>query len=179
MARVKDVYTKDVIPKLKEEFSYSNPHQIPKIEKIVINIGMGEAVQNVKVLDSAVEELGMIAGQRPVITKARKSIAGFKLREGMPIGCMVTLRGDNMYAFYDKLVGAAIPRIRDFRGLSPKCFDGRGNYTLGIKEHIMFPDIELDKIDKIKGMNVTIVTTAKSDAEGRSLLTHLGMPFRK
>lgn len=179
MARVKDVYTKDVIPKLKEEFSYSNPHQIPKIEKIVINIGMGEAVQNVKVLDSAVEELGMIAGQRPVVTKARKSIAGFKLREGMPIGCMVTLRGDNMYAFYDKLVGAAIPRIRDFRGLSPKCFDGRGNYTLGIKEHIMFPDIELDKIDKIKGMNVTIVTTAKSDAEGRALLTHLGMPFRK
>ena len=179
MARVKDVYTKDVVPKLKEEFSYSNPHQIPKIEKIVINIGMGEAVQNVKVLDSAVVELGMIAGQRPVITKARKSIAGFKLREGMPIGCMVTLRGDNMYAFYDKLVGAAIPRIRDFRGLSPKCFDGRGNYTLGIKEHIMFPDIELDKIDKIKGMNVTIVTTAKSDVEGRALLTHLGMPFRK
>lgn len=179
MAAVKDVYTKDVIPKLKEEFAYSNPHQIPKIEKIVINIGMGEAVQNVKVLDSAVVELGMIAGQRPVMTKARKSIAGFKLREGMPIGCMVTLRGDNMYAFYDKLVGAAIPRIRDFRGLSPKCFDGRGNYTLGIKEHIMFPDIELDKIDKIKGMNVTIVTTAKTDAEGRALLTHLGMPFRK
>lgn len=179
MARVKDVYTKDAVPKLKEEFSYSNPHQIPKIEKIVINIGMGEAVQNVKVLDSAVEELGMIAGQKPVITKARKSIAGFKLREGMPIGCMVTLRGDNMYAFYDKLVGAAIPRIRDFRGLSPKCFDGRGNYTLGIKEHIMFPDIELDKIDKMKGMNITIVTTAKTDGEGRSLLTHLGMPFRK
>ena len=179
MASVKDVYTKDAIPKLKEEVSYSNPHQIPKIEKIVINIGMGEAVQNVKVLDSAVEELGMIAGQKPVITKARKSIAGFKLREGMPIGCMVTLRGDNMYAFYDKLVGAAIPRIRDFRGLSPKCFDGRGNYTLGVKEHIMFPDIELDKIDKIKGMNVTIVTTAKSDVEGRALLTHLGMPFRK
>lgn len=179
MARVKDIYTKDVIPKLKEEFSYSNPHQIPKIDKIVINIGMGEAVQNVKVLDSAVEELGMIAGQQPVITKARKSIAGFKLREGMPIGCMVTLRGDNMYAFYDKLVGAAIPRIRDFRGLSPKCFDGRGNYTLGIKEHIMFPDIELDKIDKMKGMNITIVTTAKTDGEGRALLTHLGMPFRK
>ncbi|MDT8318061.1 MAG: 50S ribosomal protein L5 [bacterium] len=179
MARVKDVYIKDVVPKLKEEFSYSNPHQIPKIEKIVINIGMGEAVQNIKVLDAAVEELGMIAGQRPVVTKARKSIAGFKLREGMPIGCMVTLRGDNMYAFYDKLVGAAIPRIRDFRGLSSKCFDGRGNYTLGIKEHIMFPDIELDKIDKIKGMNITIVTTAKTDAEGRSLLTHLGMPFRK
>lgn len=179
MARVKDVYTNDVIPKLKEEFSYSNPHQIPKIDKIVINIGMGEAVQNVKVLDAAVEELGMIAGQRPVVTKARKSIAGFKLREGMPIGCMVTLRGDNMYAFYDKLVGAAIPRIRDFRGLSSKCFDGRGNYTLGIKEHIMFPDIELDKIDKMKGMNITIVTTAKTDGEGRALLTHLGMPFRK
>ncbi len=179
MASVKDVYTKDVIPKLKEEFSYTNPHQIPRIVKIVINIGMGEAVQNAKVLDSAVDELGRIAGQQPVITKARKSIAGFKLREGMPIGCMVTLRGDNMYAFYDKLVGAAIPRIRDFRGLSPKCFDGRGNYTLGIKEHIMFPDIEIDKIDKIKGMNVTIVTTANTDAEGRALLTHLGMPFRK
>ena len=179
MASVKDVYTKDVIPKLKEEFSYTNPHQIPRIVKIVINIGMGEAVQNAKVLDSAVDELGRIAGQQPVITKARKSIAGFKLREGMPIGCMVTLRGNNMYAFYDKLVGAAIPRIRDFRGLSPKCFDGRGNYTLGIKEHIMFPDIELDKIDKIKGMNVTIVTTANTDAEGRALLTHLGMPFRK
>ncbi len=179
MASVKDVYTKDVIPKLKEEFSYTNPHQVPRIVKIVINIGMGEAVQNAKVLDSAVDELGRIAGQQPVITKARKSIAGFKLREGMPIGCMVTLRGDNMYAFYDKLVGAAIPRIRDFRGLSPKCFDGRGNYTLGIKEHIMFPDIELDKIDKIKGMNVTIVTTANTDAEGRALLTHLGMPFRK
>ena len=179
MARVKDVYTKDAVPKLKEEFSYSNLHQIPKIDKIVINIGMGEAVQNVKVLDAAVEELGMIAGQQPVVTKARKSIAGFKLREGMPIGCMVTLRGDNMYAFYDKLVGAAIPRIRDFRGLSPKCFDGRGNYTLGIKEHIMFPDIELDKIDKMKGMNITIVTTAKTDGEGTALLTHLGMPFRK
>ena len=179
MASVKDVYTKDVIPKLKEEFSYTNPHQIPRIVKIVINIGMGEAVQNAKVLDSAVDELGRIAGQQPVITRARKSIAGFKLREGMPIGCMVTLRGNNMYAFYDKLVGAAIPRIRDFRGLSPKCFDGRGNYTLGIKEHIMFPDIELDKIDKIKGMNVTIVTTANTDAEGRALLTHLGMPFRK
>lgn len=179
MASVKDVYTKDVIPKLKEEFSYKNPHEIPKIEKIVINIGMGEAVQNAKVLDSAVEELGKIAGQQPVITKAKKSIAGFKLREGMPIGCMVTLRGDNMNAFYDKLVGAAIPRIRDFRGLSPKCFDGRGNYTLGIKEHIMFPDIEIDKIDKIKGMNITIVTTANTDAEGRALLTHLGMPFRK
>ena len=179
MASVKDVYTKDVIPKLKKEFSYTNPHQIPRIVKIVINIGMGEAVQNAKVLDSAVDELGRIAGQQPVITKARKSIAGFKLREGMPIGCMVTLRGNNMYAFYDKLVGAAIPRIRDFRGLSPKCFDGRGNYTLGIKEHIMFPDIELDKIDKIKGMNVTIVTTANTDAEGRALLTHLGMPFRK
>jgi len=179
MASVKDVYTKDVIPKLKEEFSYTNPHQVPRIVKIVINIGMGEAVQNAKVLDSAVDELGRIAGQQPVITRARKSIAGFKLREGMPIGCMVTLRGDNMYAFYDKLVGAAIPRIRDFRGLSPKCFDGRGNYTLGIKEHIMFPDIEIDKIDKIKGMNVTIVTTANTDAEGRALLTHLGMPFRK
>ena len=179
MASVKDVYTKDVIPKLKEEFSYTNPHQVPRIVKIVINIGMGEAVQNAKVLDSAVDELGRIAGQQPVKTKARKSIAGFKLREGMPIGCMVTLRGNNMYAFYDKLVGAAIPRIRDFRGLSPKCFDGRGNYTLGIKEHIMFPDIEIDKIDKIKGMNVTIVTTANTDAEGRALLTHLGMTFRK
>lgn len=179
MASVKEIYSKEVAPKLVKEFGYKNRHQVPKLEKIVLNIGVGEAVQNIKVLDAAADEIALIAGQRPVITRAKKSIAGFKLREGMPIGCCVTLRGDNMYAFFDKLIGSAIPRIRDFRGLSKKGFDGRGNYTLGIKEHIIFPDIDIDKIDKVKGMNVTIVTTACTDEEGRSLLTHLGMPFRK
>jgi len=179
MASLKETYNKEITPKLVEEFAYKNKHQVPKLEKIVLNIGVGEAVQNIKVLDAAAEEISLIAGQRPVITRAKKSIAGFKLREGMPIGCCVTLRGDNMYAFFDKLVGAAIPRIRDFRGLPKKGFDGRGNYTLGIKEHIIFPDIDIDKIDKVKGLNITIVTTAGTDEEGRSLLTHLGMPFRK
>ncbi len=179
MASLKEVYNRDIVPKLMKEFGYRNRMQVPKMEKIVINMGLGEAVQNIKILDSAVKEVAAITGQQPVITRARKSIAGFKLREGMPIGCMVTLRGDRMYAFFDKLVGATIPRIRDFRGLSVKGFDGRGNYTLGIKEHIIFPDIDIDKVDKIKGMNITFVTTAKTDEEGRSLLRHLGMPFRK
>ena len=179
MASLKETYSKEITPRLVDEFGYKNKHQVPKLEKIVLNIGVGEAVQNIKVLDAAAEEVALIVGQRPVITRAKKSIAGFKLREGMPIGCCVTLRGDKMYAFFDKLIGAAIPRIRDFRGLPKKGFDGRGNYTLGIKEHIIFPDIDIDKIDKVKGLNITIVTTAGSDEEGRSLLTHLGMPFRK
>ena len=179
MAGLKENYDKEVAPKLIAEFKYKNVHQVPKLEKIVLNMGVGEAVQNIKVLDAAAEEMALIAGQRPVITRAKKSIAGFKLREGMPIGCSVTLRGDRMYAFFEKLVSAAIPRIRDFRGVPKKGFDGRGNYTLGVKEHIIFPDIALDKIDKVKGFNVTMVTTAKTDEEGRSLLGHLGMPFRK
>jgi len=179
MASIKEIYSKEATPRLVEEFGYKNRHQVPRIEKIVLNIGVGEAVQNIKVLDAAADEMALIAGQRPVITRAKKSIAGFKLREGMPIGCSVTLRGDNMYAFFDKLIGAAIPRIRDFRGLPKRGFDGRGNYTLGIKEHIIFPDINIDKIDKVKGLNITIVTTADTDEEGRALLTHLGMPFRK
>ncbi len=179
MAGLRENYTKDMAPKLMKEFEYQNVHQVPKLEKIVLNMGVGEAVQNIKVLDAAVDELALIAGQRPVVTRARKSIAGFKLREGMPIGCSVTLRGDQMYSFFDKLVSAAIPRIRDFRGVPKRGFDGRGNYTLGVKEHIIFPDINLDKIEKIKGFNVTMVTTANTDEEGRSLLGHLGMPFRK
>ncbi len=179
MGSWKEKYKKEIEPKLMDEFSYKNRCQTPKLEKIVLNIGMGEAVQNIKVLDAAAEEMALIAGQRPVVTRARKSIAGFKLRAGMPIGCMVTLRGDRMQSFYDKLVGVAIPRIRDFRGLSAKGFDGRGNYTLGIKEHIIFPDIDIDKIDKVKGLNITIVTTAKTDDEGRALLRNMGMPFRK
>lgn len=179
MASLKEKYGKEIVPKLAEEFGYRNRMQAPKLEKVVLNMGLGEAVQNIKVLDAAVSEMAAIAGQQPVITRAKKSIAGFKLREGMPIGCMVTLRGDRMYAFFDKLVGATIPRIRDFRGLSLKGFDGRGNYTLGIREHIIFPDIDIDKVEKIKGMNITFVTTANTDDEGRSLLSHMGMPFRK
>jgi large subunit ribosomal protein L5 len=179
MAGLKETYNKEIVPKLVKDFGYKSRMQAPKLEKIVINIGLGEAVQNIKVLDAAVAEIAAITGQQPVITRAKKSIAGFKLREGMPIGCMVTLRSGNMYSFYDKLVGVAIPRVRDFQGLSPKGFDGRGNYTLGIKEHIIFPDIDIDKIDKVKGMNITFVTTARTDEEGRALLTHMGMPFKK
>jgi large subunit ribosomal protein L5 len=153
--------------------------QIPKLEKIIINMGLGEAIQNIKILDSAAEELGQLTGQKPVITRARQSIAAFKLRKGMPIGCMVTLRGERMYEFFDKLVNVALPRVRDFRGISSKALDGRGNYTLGIKEHIIFPEIDYDKIDKIKGMNITIVTTARTDDEARTLLTLMGMPFKQ
>jgi large subunit ribosomal protein L5 len=152
--------------------------EVPRLEKIILNMGLGEAIQNIKVLDAAMEELALIAGQRPVVTRARKSIASFKLREGMPIGCMVTLRSGRMYDFFDKLVNVTLPRVRDFRGLSDKSFDGRGNYTLGIKEHIIFPEIDYDKIDKIKGLNITIVTTAKTDEEGKALLKMMGMPFR-
>ncbi|MGD8561446.1 MAG: 50S ribosomal protein L5, partial [Desulfarculaceae bacterium] len=161
-----------------EEFSYKNLHQVPKVVKVVLNMGVGEAIQNVKVLDNAAEELTLIAGQRAMINRAKRSIASFKLREGMPIGTSVTLRAERMWYFLDKLMHVALPRVRDFRGVSPKAFDGRGNYTLGIKEHIIFPEIDYDKIDKIKGMNITIVTTANTDEEGRALLRNMGMPFR-
>jgi large subunit ribosomal protein L5 len=179
MSQVQNQYKERVAPQLKEKFKYENVHQIPKLEKIVLNMGLGEAIQNIKIIDSAVEELMLIAGQRPVVTRARKSIAAFKLRAGMPIGCMVTLRRERMYDFFNKLVNVALPRVRDFRGISPKAFDGAGNYSLGIKEHIIFPEIDYDKIDKIKGMNISIVTSAESDEEGRELLTLMGMPFRK
>ncbi|MBF0467648.1 MAG: 50S ribosomal protein L5 [Desulfamplus sp.] len=167
-----------MMPELQKTFGYQNMMQIPMLEKIVLNIGLGEAIKNVKLLDSAVADLALIAGQKPVITKARKSIAAFKLREGMPIGCMVTLRREKMYDFLEKLVSIALPRVRDFRGISGKAFDGRGNYSLGIKEHIIFPEIDYDKTDSIKGLNVSIVTTAKTDEEGKALLKLFGMPFR-
>jgi large subunit ribosomal protein L5 len=178
MSQLKDYYHKEVVPKLVEIFKYKNVMQVPRLEKIVLNMGMGEAIQNIKLLDSAAEELKMIAGQKAVVTRARKSVAAFKLREGMPIGCMVTLRCKRMYDFYYKLVNVALPRVRDFRGLSAKAMDGHGNYTLGIKEHIIFPEIDYDKIDKIKGLNICVITTANSDEEGRELLRLLGMPFR-
>ena len=178
MSRLKVTYQEDLMPALKKEFGFTSAMEVPRLDKIVLNIGLGEAIQNIKVLDSAMEELALIAGQRPVVTRARKSIASFKLREGMPIGCMVTLRRIRMYDFFDKLVNVALPRVRDFRGVSDKSFDGRGNYTLGIKEHIIFPEIDYDKIDKIKGLNISIVTTAKTDEEGKALLKMMGMPFR-
>ncbi|MEE8621552.1 MAG: 50S ribosomal protein L5 [Syntrophobacteria bacterium] len=178
MSRLKETYQTDLMPALTKEFSYTSPMEVPRLEKIVLNMGLGEAIQNIKVLDAAMEELTLIAGQRPVVTRARKSIASFKLREGMPIGCMVTLRKRMMYDFFDKLVNVTLPRVRDFRGLSDKSLDGRGNFTLGIKEHIIFPEIEYDKIDKIKGLNITIVTTAKTDEEGKALLKMMGMPFK-
>jgi large subunit ribosomal protein L5 len=179
MGALKDYYYNECVPALKEEFGYTNIMQVPKLEKIVLNMGLGEAVQNPKIIDGAVEELTRIAGQKAVVTKAKKSIAGFKLREGMPIGCRVTLRGDRMYAFLSKLINIALPRVRDFRGMSPKWFDGRGNYSLGVKEQIIFPEIEYDRIDKIKGLNITIVTSAPSNDEGRALLNLMGMPFKK
>ncbi len=179
MSLLLEIYKNECVPKLMERFGYKNPFEVPKIEKIVLNMGLGEAIQNPKILDSAVEELALIAGQKPVITRAKKSIAAFKLRAGMPIGCRVTLRGKRMYDFLLKLVRIALPRVRDFRGVSPRGFDGRGNYTLGIREHVIFPEIDYDKIDKIKGMNVTVVTTAKTDEEAKFLLDCLGMPFRK
>ena len=179
MLNVAERYEKEAIPKLIEEFGYKNRMQVPKIQKVVLNMGLGEAIQNPKILDSALEELTQIAGQRAVITRARKSIAAFKLRAGMPIGCRVTLRGKRMYDFLTKLIAVAIPRIRDFRGISKKAFDGRGNYSMGIKEHIIFPEVDYDKIDKIKGLNITIVTSAKTDKEAFCLLSAIGMPFRK
>ncbi len=178
-ARLREHYLKSVTPAMKQDFGYKNPMAVPKVEKVAINIGMGEATGNSKLMDSAVNELGAIAGQKPVVTRAKKSIAAFKLREGMAIGCMVTLRGDRMYEFLDRLMNVALPRVRDFRGVSPKSFDGRGNYTLGLKDQLIFPEIDYNKVDKTKGMNISITTTAKTDAEGLALLRHMGMPFRQ
>lgn len=178
MSRLKERYEKDVVPSMIKEFEYKSIMAVPRVHKVILNMGLGEAIYNIKVLDKGVEELAFIAGQRPVITKAKRSIAGFKLREGMPIGCMVTLRRSRMYDFLDKLFNVALPRVRDFRGLSEKVFDGRANCSIGIKEHIIFPEIDYDKIDKIKGLNITIVTTARTDVEGHFLLKLLGMPFR-
>jgi large subunit ribosomal protein L5 len=177
-ARLREHYQKTVLPALTKEFGYTNVMAAPRLDKITINIGLGEATQNAKLMDGAVNELTQIAGQKPVITKAKKSIAAFKLREDMPIGCMVTLRGDRMYEFFDRLVNVALPRVRDFRGISSKSFDGRGNYTLGVKDQLIFPEIDYSKVDKTKGMNVTITTTARTDAEGLALLKNMGMPFR-
>jgi large subunit ribosomal protein L5 len=174
----KEKYEKEIVPALTQTFGYRNRMQVPGLEKIVLNIGLGEAIQNVKLLDSAAADLALIAGQKPVITRAKKSIAAFKLREGMPIGCMVTLRRGKMYDFLEKLVNITLPRVRDFRGISGKAFDGRGNYSLGIKEHIIFPEIDYDKTDSIKGLNISIVTTAKTDKEGKELLKLMGMPFK-
>jgi large subunit ribosomal protein L5 len=179
MARLKDYYVKEVVPLLKTEFGYTNVHQIPKLVKVVLNMGLGEAVQDIKIIDKAAEELTLISGQKPIVRKARKSIAAFKLREGMPVGCTVTLRGERMYEFLDRLINAVLPRVRDFRGVSAKGFDGRGNYTMGLADQSVFPEINYDAIDKLRGMNITIVTTAASDDEGRSLLAAFGMPFRK
>ncbi|MCS7316381.1 MAG: 50S ribosomal protein L5 [Bryobacterales bacterium] len=178
-ARLKEYYRSTVVPALMKEFGYKNVMAVPRLEKITVNMGLGEASQNPKLLDSAVQELALIAGQRPVITRARKSIAAFKLRAGMTIGCMVTIRGDRMYEFLDRLINVALPRVRDFRGLSTRSFDGRGNYTLGLRDQLVFPEIDYNKVDKIKGMNITITTTARTDAEGLALLKHLGVPFRQ
>ncbi len=177
-ARLKEKYQSEVLPALKEEFKYPNCMAVPRLNKIVVNMGLGEAIQNVKILDAATRELGQICGQKPVVTRARKSIANFKLRKSMPIGAMVTLRGDRMYEFFDRLVNVALPRVRDFRGLSTKAFDGRGSYTLGLRDQLVFPEVEYGKIEKVKGMNISIVTNARSDAEAMALLKRLGMPFR-
>ncbi len=178
MARLKQFYREKAVPAMQQEYGYKNPMQIPRITKIVVNMGVGEAAQNVKLLDGALADMAAITGQKPVVTRARKSIANFKLRDGMPVGCRVTLRGDRMWEFLDRLVNIALPRIRDFKGVSPKSFDGRGNYTLGIKEQIIFPEIDYDKVDRIRGMDITICTTANTDDEGRALLKQFGMPFR-
>ncbi|GAB6267481.1 MAG: 50S ribosomal protein L5 [Smithella sp.] len=179
MARLKDYYSKTVVPALIKKFNYKNPMQVPKMEKIVINMGLGEAISNVKIIDGAVLELAAITGQKPVVNKAKKSIATFKLRQGMPIGCSVTLRKNNMYEFFDRLVNAALPKVRDFRGISPNAFDGRGNFSIGLQEQTIFPEIEYDKVEKVKGMNITIVTSAKTDAEARILLELMGVPFKR
>jgi len=177
-ARLIEVYKNEVTPSLMKEFSYKNVMQVPRLEKIVLNVGLGEAVREIKVIDAATRDLTLITGQKPVVTRARKSIATYKLRAGMPIGCMVTLRGEKMYEFYDRFVNFSIPRIRDFRGMPDKAFDGRGNYTVGVREQIIFPEIEYDKIDKIRGLNITITTTARTDEEAKALLKGMGMPFR-
>lgn len=179
MTRLYDRYANEAIPALKKEFGYTNPMQVPRIEKVVLNVGLGEAVSNAKLIEVVCNEIGAITGQKPVVTKARKSIASFKLRQGMPIGVTVTLRRDRMYEFLDRLMNIALPRVRDFRGVSSKAFDGKGNYTLGIKEHIIFPEIAIDKIEKVYGMNICVVTSARTDDEARSLLKYLGMPFKK
>ena len=179
MARLKKLYLDELAPRLMQELQLKNVMEVPRVEKVVINMGLGEAIQNIKVLESAVDELTRITGQKAVITRAKRSIASFKLREGMPIGCMVTLRRERAFEFLDRLINVALPRVRDFKGVSPKGFDGRGNYTLGIREQLIFPEIDLEKIDKVKGLNVSIVTSARTDEEGRALLAALGMPFRK
>lgn len=179
MARLKDKYRNEIAPALAKDFDIKNPMAIPRIEKVVVNMGMGEAIANAKILDTAVEELRSITGQKPVVTKAKKSIATFKLRQGMNIGAMVTLRGDRMYEFLDRLISVALPRVRDFRGISAKAFDGRGNYTLGVREQLIFPEIDFNKVDKTRGMNISIVTTAKNDEQSRALLKALGMPFKQ
>ena len=176
--RLKTIYQETIVPKLKEQFGYTNIHQVPKVEKITVNRGLGEASQNAKALESSLRELATITGQKPVVTRAKKAIAGFKIREGMPVGVMVTLRQERMYAFLDRLISLSLPRIRDFRGVSPKSFDGRGNYSLGIREQLIFPEIDYDSIDQIRGMDISIVTTANTDEEGRALLKEMGMPFR-
>lgn len=176
--RLKNVYQETIVPKLKEQFKYENIHQVPKLVKITLNRGLGDAASNAKALESSLNEMATIAGQKPVVTRAKKAIAGFKIRQGMPVGIMVTLRGDRMYAFLDRLVNLALPRIRDFRGISPKSFDGHGNYSLGVREQLIFPEIEYDKIDQIRGLDISIITTANTDEEGRALLKAFGMPFR-
>ncbi|HEV7235664.1 MAG TPA: 50S ribosomal protein L5 [Ktedonobacteraceae bacterium] len=178
-SRLKEKYQQEVVPGLRKEFNYKNPMQVPGVHKVVVNIGMGEVIQNAKAMDAAIADLATITGQRPVITRAKRSVAAFKLREGMQIGCMVTLRGDHMYQFLDKLMNVALPRIRDFQGVSAEAFDGRGNYTLGLREQLVFPEIDYDKVDKVRGMEVSIVTTARTDEEGRRLLKLMGMPFKK
>jgi large subunit ribosomal protein L5 len=178
-SRLKEKYRQEVVPALQKEFNYHNPMQVPGVHKVVINIGMGEVIQNAKAMDAAVADLATITGQRPVITRAKRSVAAFKLREGMQIGCMVTLRGDHMYQFLDKLINVALPRLRDFQGVSADAFDGRGNYTLGLREQLVFPEIDYDKVDKVRGMEVSMVTTARTDEEGRRLLKLMGMPFKK
>jgi large subunit ribosomal protein L5 len=177
--RLKTVYKETLVPKLMEQFSYTNIHQVPKLTKITVNRGLGEASQNAKSLEASIKEIATITGQRPVVTRARKAIAGFKIREGMPVGMMVTLRGERMYAFLDRFVNLALPRIRDFRGVNPKSFDGRGNYTIGLREQLIFPEVEYDSVDQIRGMDISIITTANTDEEGRALLKEFGMPFRE
>lgn len=176
--RLKSLYQETVVPKLMSQFQYGNIHQVPKLVKITVNRGLGEAAQNAKALEASVNEIALVTGQKPVVTRAKKAIAGFKIRQGMPVGIMVTLRGERMYAFLDRLISLSLPRIRDFRGVSPKSFDGRGNYTLGVREQLIFPEVEYDSIDQIRGMDISIITTAPNDEEGRALLKELGMPFR-
>ncbi len=177
--RLKTVYQETIVPKLMKQFEYTNIHQVPKVVKITVNRGLGEASQNAKALEASLSEIALITGQKPVVTRAKKAIAGFKIRQGMPVGIMVTLRGERMYAFLDRLINLTLPRIRDFRGISPKSFDGRGNYTLGVREQLIFPEVEYDSIDQVRGMDISIITTAKNDEEGRSLLKEMGMPFRE